>query len=421
MNGVVLFLMSCDLSIIIVNFNGQKYLEKLFDSLQCLLHENFSFDIIFVDNNSDDNSIQFIKEKYAGSLPLRLIENKANMGFARANNLGAMRSKSDYLVFLNNDTWVEPGWLMNLYGCIRDTGAGIVNSKLVFFYDFLPIIINTTVGVRLSDTVTINGNPCKIDLKFCKNIVHKDGSLICNNGSRIYLPLIDGATDYKITFYLESACNGRISIWIGTEMFSFPGESNIDLSARLDSKTIEANTLRLLQNAGSAINDNYDGYDVGFCETDCGQYDQTREIDSACGAAMIIKRKDFLEAGMFDERFFMYYEDTDLSYRIKRQGKSLLYCPRAVVRHFHAGSSIEWSPHFIYYVFRNKLLFVAKHFSASVFLHQFLKHCCRSVWYIFFSSNDTASKVAVLKSLLSVVGLAPLYLLKKKGLCPRSH
>jgi GT2 family glycosyltransferase len=57
--------------------------------------------------------------------------------------------------------------------------------------------------------------------------------------------------------------------------------------------------------------------------------------------------------GGFDERFFMYYEDVDLSWRMRRNGLHIVFEPRSVVRHIHAGSSGEWSPSFRYHVTRN--------------------------------------------------------------------
>ena len=90
-------------------------------------------------------------------------------------------------------------------------------------------------------------------------------------------------------------------------------------------------------------------------------------------------KEDFEQCGGFDERFFMYYEDTDLSYRIKKLGKKIMYCPTSVVRHIHTGSSTEWSPFFVYHVYRNKLLFIKKNISTKKYIKFFLKQCKQSV------------------------------------------
>lgn len=90
------------ISIIIVNWNGQKWLKICLDSLS---YQDYSdFEIILVDNGSTDNSLKFIGDNYP---KIVVIENKENLGFGRANNLGAERAKGELLLFLNNDIIIE--------------------------------------------------------------------------------------------------------------------------------------------------------------------------------------------------------------------------------------------------------------------------------------------------------------------------
>tara|TARA_Y100000590_G_scaffold37936_1_gene40803 strand:- start:964 stop:1419 length:456 start_codon:yes stop_codon:yes gene_type:complete len=65
--------------------------------------------------------------------------------------------------------------------------------------------------------------------------------------------------------------------------------------------------------------------------------------------------------GMFDERIFMYYEDTDLSVRMRRNGWRIEYEPNSIIRHHHAGLSKEWSPGFTYNVTRSRIYIIWKH------------------------------------------------------------
>jgi len=97
----------CD--IIIVTWNGLEYTKKCVDSVQ----ENtkdVKFRFIFVDNNSSDGTIDYLK-KIPNSI---LISNKENMGFAKAMNLGFDKVTAKYTVWLNNDTIVSHGWLHRL-------------------------------------------------------------------------------------------------------------------------------------------------------------------------------------------------------------------------------------------------------------------------------------------------------------------
>ncbi len=73
----------------------------------------------------------------------------------------------------------------------------------------------------------------------------------------------------------------------------------------------------MIQNAGSGFDDVYNGYDIGFCKPDGEEYSKTYELTNGCGASIIMRKKDFDACGGFDEQFFMYYEDTDLSFRMK--------------------------------------------------------------------------------------------------------
>lgn len=92
--------MKIELSIIIVNYNGIKYLKECFDSLYAKL-KNISFEIIVIDNNSNDKSCSYIKENYPNVL---LIESKENLGFGSGNNLGVKYAKGEIILLLNNDT-----------------------------------------------------------------------------------------------------------------------------------------------------------------------------------------------------------------------------------------------------------------------------------------------------------------------------
>jgi len=68
-------------------------------------------------------------------------------------------------------------------------------------------------------------------------------------------------------------------------------------------------------------------------------YDQITRVDALAGTAMLVRREDFLGLNGFDERFFLYFEDTDLCYRFSRIGKYCYYDPEAVVIHELQGSS----------------------------------------------------------------------------------
>jgi GT2 family glycosyltransferase len=99
------------ISIIIVNYNGKEYILNCLRSLQNLQYPKDLVEIIVVDNNSTDGSVELIKKLYQN---VKIIKLKKNYGFCSPNNIGARAAHGDYLVFLNNDTWVYPDWLIEL-------------------------------------------------------------------------------------------------------------------------------------------------------------------------------------------------------------------------------------------------------------------------------------------------------------------
>jgi hypothetical protein len=115
-----------------------------------------------------------------------------------------------------------------------------------------------------------------------------------------------------------------------------------------------------IQNAGSLLLSDGSGADRGFHERDTGQYQVREEVFGACGAAVLYRREMLDDVGYFDETFFNYYEDTDLSWRMRLRGWRVLYEPAALVHHVHTGSSGEWSPFFTFHVDRNRLFMILK-------------------------------------------------------------
>jgi N-acetylglucosaminyl-diphospho-decaprenol L-rhamnosyltransferase len=123
-----------------------------------------------------------------------------------------------------------------------------------------------------------------------------------------------------------------------------------------------------IQNAGGLLLPDGSGRDRGTVfrdgtwkqEPDSGQYDRSEEVFFFCGAGALLRKVALEDVGHFDERYFMYYEDLDLSWRLRLRGWQVLYVPESVVEHAHAQSSGEWSPFFTYQVERNRPLMLLK-------------------------------------------------------------
>jgi GT2 family glycosyltransferase/glycosyltransferase involved in cell wall biosynthesis len=91
-----------------------------------------NYELVVVDNDSSDGTADYLRQMAAEHAHIRLVLNSQNEGFARANNLGIARATGEYLVLLNNDTIVPPGWLSRLLRHLRDTRVGMVGPLTNF-------------------------------------------------------------------------------------------------------------------------------------------------------------------------------------------------------------------------------------------------------------------------------------------------
>ena len=104
------------------------------------------------------------------------------------------------------------------------------------------------------------------------------------------------------------------------------------------------------------------GKHIGVDEIDNGKYDKANETDFVTGAAFFVKTEVFSNIGLFDERFFLYYEDSEFCFRAKKKSFKIMYIPQALVYHANAKSAGLGSPLQDYFQTRNRMLF------ASVYL-----------------------------------------------------
>ena len=116
---------------------------------------------------------------------------------------------------------------------------------------------------------------------------------------------------------------------------------------------------RIIWYAGGKVDwDNVIGKNRGVDLVDNGQFENIEETEIATGCAMMIKKEVFEKVGFFDEKYFLYYEDSDLSLQAKKKGFKIVYVPKALIWHKNAGSvGGPGSTLQDYYITRNRLLF----------------------------------------------------------------
>lgn len=117
-------------SIITVNYGQAEVTCALLESLNKITYPNI--EVIVIDNASPDEDPAVIKEKFPNII---FIQNPINYGFAAGNNFGLMRARGDYILLLNNDIEVAPGFLEPLVNKLKaNPKIGVVSPKIKFYY-----------------------------------------------------------------------------------------------------------------------------------------------------------------------------------------------------------------------------------------------------------------------------------------------
>lgn len=387
--------------LVVLNWNGADHLGRCLDALTALDWPADRLDLVVVDNASTDGS-----DRIAADHPrVRLVRNDHNGGFV-ANNLALHDLDGvDYVGLVNADSFVEPGWLAALVAGIEsDDGLGAVSARLVFADRFVEVGLEAPtfrppgpdpreLGVMVSG-LRVDGVDRWRDTQVADGawgIEHlPDGTTFQWTGARatIRVPVGTGA-----------ALPGRVEVALAAEapkrVTARSGDREATLAVTTDRRwhdlPIGGEPVDIVNNAGSVLIEGGYGADRGFLEPDQGQYDAPADVFAWCGGSVLLRPAYLADVGLFDERFFLYYEDTDLSWRGRSRGWRYRYVPGAVARHVHAASTGEGSPTFQHYVERNRLLMLVKNAPAPM--------AARAVWRYLLTTLSYARRDLVAPAL----------------------
>src|SRR5512133_966327 len=118
-------------SVIITNFNGLRFLDVCLAALRAQTYPKACTEVILVDDASTDGSVPFVRAHYP---EVQVVQAERNRGFIAGCHAGAGVARGEWLVMLNNDTEVEPGWLAALVDVARaNPRAGAIASKMLLF------------------------------------------------------------------------------------------------------------------------------------------------------------------------------------------------------------------------------------------------------------------------------------------------
>ncbi len=130
-------------SVIIANYRGEELLPSCLDSIMGQAVD-FPFEIIVVDDNSDDASVELVSSRYP---EVKVVANRRNRGPAAAKNIGAAAANSEYIAFLDNDVELHPHWLSRMYGTITSSGDELGACASHILLNGYSSILNSTGGM----------------------------------------------------------------------------------------------------------------------------------------------------------------------------------------------------------------------------------------------------------------------------------
>ncbi len=115
------------ISIVILNFNGKRYLDECLSALARQTHRDF--EVIVVDNGSTDGSAEYLRTNFPWA---KIIRNKENLGFAGGTNSGIRKATGDYIITLNNDTWADEHFIEHIIEPMFEKDVGMCASKMLY-------------------------------------------------------------------------------------------------------------------------------------------------------------------------------------------------------------------------------------------------------------------------------------------------
>lgn len=379
--------------VVVLNYDGGA---MTFDCLDSVLASEWPADrleVILVDNGSLDSVAETVVHEPRYRHRVRLLEPLHNLGFAGGCNLGLRQTGDwDYALLVNNDATLQPDTLANLVAAAQrnraagDDRIGAVAAKLLFADPAQGVALECDtsgplvpgdprpLGVRVTG-VRLDGERHDARVAFDEGfhlreapVTADDEELACwsrrQGAVRISMP--PGASPVQ-RVSLRLSCLVERTVTLRDER---TGEGAVTVSVGPEGCWVEVGVhpepFDVINNVGSALYLDAFAGDRGFLEADRGQYDHPAEVFAWCGGAVLLDRRYLDEVGLFDDRLFLYYEDTELSWRGRRLGWRYVYEPTAVVRHRHAASSGVGSLVFRYHTERNRLLVAARHAPARL-------------------------------------------------------
>jgi GT2 family glycosyltransferase len=376
-------------TVVVLNYNGAHLFPDCLRGLAAQDLPEGQAQTWVVDNASTDGSLELLADEFPW---VRVIANGRNDGFAGGNNVALREVSTPFVALVNNDARPEPDWLRRLLEPFSEPGAerlGAVSGKIVFLPRFLAVELATPgflpgtldtreLGVRVY-RVEVDGADVTERVLWDRAAYGPEGEgpgrFRWTRPSGLLLIPVDrpeGDGPLRLRFRVAAETTKAVELtWAGGSGGGKAEPEPVDLEVEVPAGVP---LVDVLNNAGSMVfRDGY-GADRAYQELDRGQYQRPEEVFAFCGGSVCFRTEALRQAGVFDDDFFLYYEDTDLSWRLRSLGWRIRYQPAAVARHIHSASSVEWSPLFVFHTDRNRLLMLTKNARAGLAAREVLRY-----------------------------------------------
>lgn len=235
--------------------------------------------------------------------------------------------------------------------------------------------------------ITINYNSAQHTVEMVNNLVESDYD-------NLKIIVVDNCSEQNDLDKLQEIAD-RVTIIRSETNTGFAGGNNLGIKLAMDEDAdyvlllnndtaVEKNAISILVNELEEGNVsvacpkilnyydrriiNYAGGDIvsykgavridGIGQVDKGIFNKERNVTFAHGCCMLIDMDTIRKVGYMTEDYFLYFEDTDYSARLIRQGEKIIYCPNAVIYHKESVSTKKFSDNYQFYFCRNRMLFV---------------------------------------------------------------
>jgi|BarGraNGADG00212_1021973.scaffolds.fasta_scaffold07514_2 GT2 family glycosyltransferase len=328
-------------TVVVVTWNGAHLLADCLDGLR---EQDLAHRVLVVDNASTDGTLELLARNYP---EVEILRSDRNTGFAGGATLGLRHVTSPFAAVLNNDARPDPAWLGELVAAFDALDVAAVTSKVLLQPRFTRLLVAVLAGPPLTRESVAAVLLDDEDVT-SRTIAERHGS-----GLSLLVPT-PSTGPISVTVRLGSGGSKIVLAGAdGPQGAPAEDEARVDLPA-------SARRVNVLNSTGGVLTSSGHGADRGYLEVDQGQYDEQHEVFALCGAAAAFRTEIGRELGWFDPWLFAYYEDLDLSWRLRARGYTIRYAPRAVVRHRHAATSSIGSEFFVFHNVRNRLVVLTR-------------------------------------------------------------